>query len=322
MTEAAMGQTLKPVVVGYDTSRESEVALEWAVSAAQRRGARLIVVHATGLQQPEVTTDQARVAQLAREFAEEIAGRGAKRAQELAPDLTVEAVGIMKGAHTALQEYSREADLVVIGNRGHGKLRSAVTGSVAYAVTAHALCPVVVVRAATSELPSPSHAVVVGVDGSEHSDVALDEAARLAARNDAPLRVVVAWSSPAWNLVPTSEQGRQRDTRGAAGLNPWLVTYETDSGEQTSLAEEAPRTATASAQRAAARAQQSHPDLTVEQVVTEGRPEEVIIAASPAESTSLVVVGARGRGDLASLLLGSVSRAVIHDADVAVLVVR
>lgn len=320
MTEARTAQETKPVVVGYDTSSESEVALEWAAVAAQRREARLIVVHATGWQQPEVTPQQAGVAELAQQAAREVAGRGAKRVQEIAPDLTVEAVGVMKGAHLALEEYSKDAQLVVIGNRGHGNLRSAVTGSVAYAVTTHAACPVVVVRAATTELPSPSHAIVVGVDGSEHSDVALDHAAELGARFGAKVRVVAAWSSPSWN--PWSRSRKAQPQAAAADQNPWQVLYETDSGEQTSMAEEAPRTAAGIAQRAAARVQQRHPGLDVEQVVAEGRPSEVIVAAIREQSTGLVVVGARGRGDLASLLLGSVSRAVIHDAKAAVLVVR
>ncbi len=55
-------------------------------------------------------------------------------------------------------------------------------------------------------------------------------------------------------------------------------------------------------------------------MVQEGRPEQVITRAC--SDAGLVVVGARRRGDLASLLLGSVSRAVVHAAPRLVAVIR
>lgn len=66
--------------------------------------------------------------------------------------------------------------------------------------------------------------------------------------------------------------------------------------------------------------QLNYPDVTVETRVINDRPERAIVEA--AKDASLIVVGARGRGDFASLLLGSVSRDVVHHADCTVYVVR
>ena len=71
--------------------------------------------------------------------------------------------------------------------RARGRLASGLLGSVAYAVTAHAKCPAVVVRGHETVYPDAIHEVVVGVDDSEVSERALEVAAaavRAAARDD------------------------------------------------------------------------------------------------------------------------------------------
>ena len=64
----------------------------------------------------------------------------------------------------------------------------------------------------------------------------------------------------------------------------------------------------------------AHPDIPVEWEVSAGSPVDVLVEAS--RDAGLVVVGARGRGGLASLLLGSVSRGVVHRAHAPVMVTR
>lgn len=63
-----------------------------------------------------------------------------------------------------------------------------------------------------------------------------------------------------------------------------------------------------------------HPDVEVNQVLTEGPAAAVLVEAS--EDADLLVVGSRGRGGFASLTLGSVSSACVHHAHCAVLVLR
>lgn len=63
-----------------------------------------------------------------------------------------------------------------------------------------------------------------------------------------------------------------------------------------------------------------YPAVEVTEVVEPGSPAELILAQSA--KAALVIVGSRGRGGLAGLLLGSVSRAVVDQADCTVLVIR
>ncbi|MGP4115517.1 universal stress protein [Streptomyces sp. 4N509B] len=65
---------------------------------------------------------------------------------------------------------------------------------------------------------------------------------------------------------------------------------------------------------------QRYPDVVVRQEVVSGEPRETLIEAS--RTAPLVVVGARGRGGFLKLLLGSVSRALLHHARCSVVVVR
>jgi nucleotide-binding universal stress UspA family protein len=60
---------------------------------------------------------------------------------------------------------------------------------------------------------------------------------------------------------------------------------------------------------------------SVEPIVEVGDPAGVIVSMTRARSAGLVVVGRRGRGTLAGLLLGSVSNKVVQLADVPCLVV-
>src|SRR5699024_3034061 len=277
------------------------------------------------------------LADLAAQSAQTVLRQGEEIAREVAPDLQVETAAIGRGAPAALVELSAQAELVVIGNRGRGRLRGALLGSVAFEVATHATCPVCVVRGALRPLPSMERPIVVGVDGSEGSHQALDEAARLTSETGSFLRIVVCWT-PAhenpWHLSSEeearllAEQGNAPDsvaatTPGSAtgtgdsescgpgrSTNPWTVSRQ----ELTELDERFDRDEEEAAREIMAEAVQRvgsrYPELKVEQVVRSGRAEEVIAGA--ATDASLIAVGARGRGDFASLLLGSVSRDVIH----------
>ncbi|HLS33101.1 MAG TPA: universal stress protein, partial [Brevibacterium sp.] len=207
------------VVVGYDASQESLVALEWAAIVAQRRRASLLVVHATGAERSGLAPARFSAARRDQRDAQAVAEEGAERAREYA-DIDVEARGVQRGAAAALQELSGEAALIVVGHRGHGKLRGALVGSVAYAVATHAECPVAVVRHSLRPLPSQEYPIVVGVDGSEYSRAALDEAARLAVDTGSFLRIVVAW-----RRLPVDVRGIAYEPRGDAPgrleSDPW-----------------------------------------------------------------------------------------------------
>ncbi len=281
------------VVVGYDASEPSKAAVDWAAADANRRGVDLVVVHAARRMKDVADAP-------GEEVADAIAEDGAARARKRVPDLQVHAIARRQGAAAALQELSAEAAVVVLGYRGRGRLAAGLIGSVAFTVSAHAQCPVLIVRGATEHLPGPDRPVVVGTDDSEFAAQAVAGAARLAASTDARLIIAGAWDVPE--------------------ANPWSAAYLAN----VNATEDASRAAESEAVAAVERARESvlaeHPGLTVEVGTQRGRPEQVLADAS--EGAGVLVVGSRGHSDLVGLLLGSVSRAVLHTANCPVAVIR
>jgi len=135
--------------------------------------------------------------------------------------------------------------------------------------------------------------VVVGVDGSESAGVALEFAAEEAAVRGAELRVVA--------VRELSEQ-----SRGSAGPVPEVHDNVLRVGE-------------AIVKDAVVRAKELQPQLRCEGVVLYGRPQDVLL--DEAKGALLLVVGRRGQGGLASLLMGSVSRHLVDHASCPVVVV-
>jgi nucleotide-binding universal stress UspA family protein len=136
----------KKILVGIDGSENSLRALRWALAEARVRGDAVELVHSwhfpyvadpSGMvPYPGVALEEcgtAIIADALRAVADETHG------------VTI-TTRVEQGAGAApLIDASREADLVVIGRRGHGGFLTLVMGSVAQQVAAHAHCPVVVV---------------------------------------------------------------------------------------------------------------------------------------------------------------------------------
>lgn len=289
------------VVVGFDESPEAEHAVRWAAHEARRRGRDLSVVFAYDLDR-WMSPDAVRVwsPRDAEKAAHQVVEAGVALALEVEPELTVHGRTSSRGGVAALVGLSHEADLVVLGAGRHGRVTGALIGSVAFAVTARADCPVVVVPNDAVERPDPDSRVVVGVDGSVGSEHALSIAADLATDSGAPVVLVGAWETPTYDH--------------------WSRIYLVDDEWRHQAIKEARDGAAAHVAAARVRLEKEYPGLVVEEMVEEGRPSALLGRAS--QGAGLVVVGARGRGDLRSLLLGSVSRAVMHEAHCPVLVVR
>lgn len=285
------------VVVGYDGSIASNVAVEWAAKHAERQGVDLVVVHAY---RRVDWIEPARHRALEQEqFAAAMAKEGAQRAHDQAPGVSVRTVVRNKGAAAAIEEISHDARLVVVGHRGRSRLTEGLLGSVAFAASAHATCPVVVVRGDTAQ-PGPDRPVVVGDDGSEPAIKAVDGAAALAAEAGVKLVVVAAWRAPE--------------------PNPWMASYLSNPNAAEEAQEAAKQAAQDIVELARDRVRARRPELDVEVATQQGRAERVLADAS--EGAGLLVVGSRGHSDLASLLLGSVSRAALHNAQCPVAVIR
>jgi nucleotide-binding universal stress UspA family protein len=287
------------VVVGYDESPESADAVRWAALEAVRHGCALDVVHVWGFaHEPHGGAGSSPLGQRVLAAVEEVAHAGAQIARAAAPGVDVRAAVHHGPPAQVLVGLAHEARVLVLGRHGSGRFPGGFLGSVAGAVLAHAPCPVVVVPegAVTGESYG---SVVVGFDGSPGAYGALDAAARAATERGASLQVVTAWS-------PATE------TRA---LSYWALAYpDATPGEvalgRAEVLQEAARTWLA----------ERSPGLEVGWDIEGGRAVEVLTEAS--RHADLTVVGARGLGGLTGLLLGSVSRGVVHRAQNAVLVTR
>jgi nucleotide-binding universal stress UspA family protein len=285
----------RTVVVGVDGSEEALRAVRWAAIEARRWGLPLRLVNAAGW---VVDTELERAAH--GNFHEALVCRArarlaaaATRVRAVEPDLVVEHQVTAGYQVEVLEGESRLARIVVIGDRGLGRFEELMVGSTVLGLVAHAACPVVVVRGREiSEAEAGSLPVVVGVDGSSTSGSAMAFGFASAAERKVPLVVVHTWSElladPAvaslvdWTAVERIERAR---------LDEWLATWSP-----------------------------TYPDVEVRCEVSRDRPVRRLL--SLCEQAQLVVVGSRGRGEIASQLLGSVSHALIHRAACPVAVVR
>jgi nucleotide-binding universal stress UspA family protein len=296
------------VLVGYDGSPVSQVALDWAAETAKQQGKRLTVLFCVDLAMMPAfpAYDGAAALPDLEQAARAVLDEGVERAAGIVGRDGVQPLTAIGSAAAELVVASRDADLVVTGSRGRGRLLAGLLGSTSYAVTAHAHCPAVVVRppegadAAEARVPHPDaeHAVIVGLDDSDASERALEMGAEIAAAAGAKLRLVTV--------------------ARVASIESWAYAEDTQAGtDQThavrDLAEDTLR-------RAEAHVRGSRPELTIETEVLYGEPGHVL--GELAARAGLVAVGSRGRGGFAGLLLGSVSHTVIHEAPCPVMVVR
>jgi nucleotide-binding universal stress UspA family protein len=137
--------------------------------------------------------------------------------------------------------------------------------------------------------------VVVGIDDIEHSAHAVALAAREAELRQAPL-----WLAHAYHWVPAV----------AVGMTPGADTPEGAVRDA----------ATELLARAVTAVHDSHPDLDVHSYAMSGSPGPCL--ADLAKDAALLVVGGRGRGGFAGMLLGSVALSAVAHARCPVLVVR
>jgi nucleotide-binding universal stress UspA family protein len=138
--------------------------------------------------------------------------------------------------------------------------------------------------------------ILVAVDGSEHGAAALRTAAQLAGEEHARLTVLTA--------VPAIPASVQLSSAGAAAL-----------GDAAQLMGEV-------GARIRAQVDALPDDISVTSIVVGGHPANVILSQLADGRHDLLVMGTRGLGRVGIALLGSVSQAVLHKAQVPVLVVR
>jgi nucleotide-binding universal stress UspA family protein len=136
----------KRIVVGVDGSDSSLDALRWAAEQARLTGAGLEVIMAWEYPPsfgwaPPLPADWSPGEEARRELADSV-----ERALGATPPIEVRQVVVQGHPAPALVAAAREADLLVVGSRGHGAFVGMLLGSVSEHCVSHAPCPVVVVR--------------------------------------------------------------------------------------------------------------------------------------------------------------------------------
>jgi nucleotide-binding universal stress UspA family protein len=184
-------------VAGTDGSEESLRAVDWAAREALLRGLPLRVVSAAALLPrmierrgvPDIDT----VADTLRKDRDRALAVAAKRAATAAPGLLVDVDQLSGAPARAVTEAGSGASMLVVGSRGGGGFTAMILGSVSQYVSAHASCPVVVVR---EETTAARRQVGVGVGDPARSAAALAFAFEEAALRKASLIAVHAWDAP------------------------------------------------------------------------------------------------------------------------------
>ena len=313
---------MSSIVVGVDGSPQGDVALTWALREARSLaapGAEVSPVPAvlawdlTWIDGPSGVwaASTARDTMVAREAQEQ------ERVQAIVDRVLarmdgdpseIEAVQASGQIVTVLLDQADGAAMLVVGRRGLGRLGRLLLGSVSSGVARQAHLPVTLVPAEdhhghhgthhADDGQAPAEAgpprVVVGVDGSPASRIALEHAAEVAQRIGGQLHAVMCWQMTTIGLLPDAEgwvppedeyqrhvESTLRTTLAAAGLS--------DRDDVVLVVEHAP----------AARGLLAH-----------------------AVGAERLVVGSRGLGGFDRLLLGSISSQVIEHASCPVTVVR
>ncbi len=279
------------VVVGVDGSAASNAAVFWAAHEAEMRNVALTLVH---MYNPVVPTypqlpTPSGVALWQKDDGHEVLEQAVKIAEEaLSANRTIAITSEVKASAPVptLVDMSRDADMVVVGSTGRSAIERVLLGSVSSGLVHSSKCPVAIVREEASWLPqSKNAAVVVGIDCSPTSELALAIAFDEASRRGVELTAVHAWSDMAVYQLPWLEWRSEAERNLAEYLAGW---------------------------------QERYPDVKVNRVIVLDHPGRAL--TEEAAAAQLVVVGSHGRGGLTGMLLGSVSNGVVHAVRAPVIV--
>ncbi|MDI1291090.1 MAG: universal stress protein [bacterium] len=272
------------IVAAVDGTPASDAGVVWAAREAESRHAVLRIVHVW--HSPSYPTDPVLAIP---ERQDVFVNSAAVIAVETAPFIDIEVLTQAGIPSITLLQMTEGASLIVLGGHRRNRLDRIVFGSVTTHLLARASCPVLVVRSERAADASEVGPVVVGLDHDDTSDDALDFAFAFAASHGRDLVALQAWTAHELSAsdqdVPTTIRGVQDAL--SAGMRLFHMKY---------------------------------PSVDVVTVAACESPVDALLDWS--DKASLLVVGSRGRGYFAGMLLGSVSSAVAHQAACSVAVVR
>lgn len=284
---------MNAIIVGVDGSDHSRRAVEWAAEEAVRRERPLRIVHATApwLYDTSVDPRLAAMRTWLLNGGEEVLEEAVAAARARDGELTVEGRLVPGGASKALLEQAREASMLVVGSHGVGTVAGLLLGSTALQVVSHTTVPTAIIR--QFEV-AERREIAVGVDGSAPGEAALAFAFEEAVLRGARLRAIHVWSHPG--------------SEGPGDMMPLVYDEAVVTNDQDHRLSEM-----------LAAWRDKYPEVEVVGEVVRGRPVRVLAGASA--RADLLVVGTRGRGGFAGLVLGSVSHGLLHHAHAPLVVV-
>ena len=287
------------IVVGVDAAWRRSGALDWALSEAGLRRLRLRAVHVVDRSPRHEDVTPIRVdGQVIRpapvpEHDRRLVDELEQYLAEAGPALDLSADVLVGVPDERLADLSASAELTVVGRRGFGGFTRLLIGSTSESVAIHADGPVVVVPTGWQRRKHARGPIVVGVDGHEQNEVALEFAFEMATVHQAPLWLVHAWDVPApytWDVAAATGM-RDQWERSA---REWLDT----------VVEQWHR---------------KYPDIALRSELRQSHPVVALLDAAESAGAQLIVVGGH-RHRLPGLMIGSVARGVLHHATVPVAV--
>ena len=283
------------VVVGYDQSPAAKRAVVTAAQEASTRNATLVVVHAFEWVPPAtpLMVTPPRLEEICRDAARLIVAEAAALVHERYPSVPTETRAIAGYAPAALTDAARDAELLVLGNRGLGGFKGLLLGSVSRRSLAKASCPVLVVHA-DEHTPTGTVIAAVDVDSPGADDIlgfTFTEAAR-----------------------------RQSAVHAMYVLDTWVLEYATDIEDVRGFIARATQEAGDRLAASLSPWEAKFPGVTVTHEILAGSPGGPLVARSP--TADLLVLGALQRSPgHAGLQIGPVVPAVLPHAACPVAVV-
>jgi nucleotide-binding universal stress UspA family protein len=302
-----------PVVAGVDGTADGIAAAEYAAQLAEKRSLPLVLLHAyrrspainplLPVGEPVPAGSTTKVAYqpyvatynvaLMRDAGATALVAAHNHLEPRFPRLRIREQLVAGSVAKALVKASRTACTVVVARNHERSVERFFAGSTSSAVAAHAKCPVIVVPTNWEDLPRTGR-IVVGLDAAKDEAAVVEFAFQHAAITRSELVAIHAWQPPAtWldrrgvSITGHGNQGDDEERLLSEALAGWAERY---------------------------------PDVHVSTRVVSASPAKALILAS--DTADLVVMGARGQGDLRALSLGSTVRAVVSHASCATVVVR
>jgi nucleotide-binding universal stress UspA family protein len=292
------------ILLATDGSEQADLALKTAVALAEITDSELHVVLVEELpyayDAPAVRSPASGIFQEEHERARKRLDGELEKARSAGGEVTEAHLRVGTAAReiVALAEEIG-AGLIVMGSRGLGGIRRALTGTVSDSVVRNAHCPVVVVRGEPVVFPTT---ILLATDGSEEANLASSTAAGLAKSTDSELHILYVGGMPSVLYEPP----------GTVALDPDLqsrMEVEAEEAARTKLEEQVQKISEVGGEIAETHARVGYPDAEIV-----GLAEELAVG--------LIVMGSRGRGGLSRALMGSVSDSVVRHAHCPVLVTR